>query len=115
MKKHKSLFRVVLFSSIAVQSLASHFATAGSIVINNPPQPQPKKLSIVDDGQTYETELTWFDLKLSAAIKVWLDNRFGSDRSDYPYLVDQKSRTVSVLVDRESGRYEVISFESLIK
>lgn len=113
MTKHNLLSRVVLLSLVIIQSAAFNFAHAGSIVINNPPQPQPKKLSVVEDGLSYETELTWLDLKVSAGIKLWLDERFGSTRSDYPYLIDRQSQTVSILIDRATGRYEIVSFEQL--
>lgn len=44
MTKYKFLPRVVLLSLALVQGVAGAQALAGSIVINLPPQPQPKKL-----------------------------------------------------------------------
>ena len=44
MTKHKLLPRVVLLSLALVQGFTGTQALAGSIVINLPPQPQPKKL-----------------------------------------------------------------------
>ncbi|MBM3382038.1 MAG: hypothetical protein FJY29_06305 [Betaproteobacteria bacterium] len=113
MTKHKFLPRVVLLSLVVLQGAVSLSAFAGSIVINNPPQPQPKKLSIVEDGQTFETELTETDLQVSARVKLWLDSRFGTERAEYPYMVDRLSGTVTILIDREQGRYETVSIQQL--
>ena len=44
MTKHKLLPRVVLLSLALVLGVIGTQALAGSIVINLPPQPQPKKL-----------------------------------------------------------------------
>ena len=113
MTKHNFVPRVVLLSLMVLQGGFSLSAVAGSIVINNPPQPQPKKLSIVEDGQVFETELTETDLQISARVKLWLDSRYGAERADFPYMVDRLSGTVSILIDRATGRYETVSLQQL--
>jgi hypothetical protein len=114
MTKHKFLPRVVLLSLVLLQGAFSFSAVAGSIVINNPPQPQPKKLSIVEDGQSFETELTETDLQISARVKLWLDTRYGTEREQFPYMIDRASGSVSILVNREEGRYETIDIHKLL-
>lgn len=110
MTKLNAVLRVVFFGLVISQIVVSASALAGSIVINVPP---PKKLSLQEEGRTLELELTYTDVHVSAAVKKWLDQRFGSERGEYPYMVDKQSQTVTILVDRSAGRYEVIPFSQL--
>ncbi len=110
MTKLNTVLRVVLTGMVIAQGILCSDAHAGSIVINNPP---PKKLSAQDGKRTLELELSWSDAQVSADLKIWLDRRFGSDRGEYPYMIDQQSQTVTVLVDRAAGRYEVIPISQL--
>ncbi|NBO37187.1 hypothetical protein EBU99_01245 [bacterium] len=113
MTKHNSLHRVVLLCLVILQGVVSATALAGSIVINNPPG--AKRLAYSDNDRSVELELTWSDIEVIAGVKRWLDNKYGAQRSDYPFMIDQQSKTVSILVDRSANRYEVVSFDQLPK
>jgi hypothetical protein len=95
-------------TSLALVS-ASAFAS-GSIVISGP---SPKRLAYQEGAVSVELEMTFTDIQISAAVKKWLDSRYGMQRGEYPYMIDKQSKTVSVLVERASGRYEVIPFSEL--
>lgn len=110
MTKLNAAFRIVLTALVIAQGVCAANAFAGSIVINVPP---PKKLSYQDEGKTVELELTWTDVQVSAAVKSWLDRKFGAVRGDYPYMIDKQSQTVTILVDRAAGQYEVIPIQEL--
>lgn len=110
MTKLNAVLRVVFFGLVTSHVLISANALAGSIVINVPP---PKKLSLQEEGRTLDLEMTYTDVQVSAAVKKWLDQRYGTERGEYPYMVDKHSQTVTILVDRTSGRYEVIPFSQL--
>lgn len=110
MTKLNQLLRVVLTGIVIAQGTAAEKAHAGSIVINNPP---PKKLSLQQGNKTVELEMSATDVQVSAQLKTWLDVRFGTERGDYPYMIDKQSQTVTVLVDRSAGKYEVIPMSQL--
>jgi hypothetical protein len=110
MTKLNHVLRVVLTGIVIAQGSAAGLAHAGSIVINNPPA---KKLSLQEENKTVELEMTADDVRISAGLKTWLDRRFGSQRGDYPYMIDKQTRTVTVLVDRAAGQYEVIPISQL--
>jgi hypothetical protein len=110
MTKLNAVLRVVLTGIVIAQVASAGQAHAGSIVINNPP---PKKLSLQEDNKTVELEMTATDVKVAAALKTWLDRRFGTQRGDYPYMIDKQTQTVTILVDRAAGQYEVVPMEQL--
>ncbi|NBW81072.1 hypothetical protein EBR21_04890 [bacterium] len=113
MAKRNALVRVLMVLTttfVMSHGVFEESAHAGSIVINVPP---PKKLSYQEDGRTIELEMTKTDVEVSAALKTWLDRRFGSNRGDYPYMVDKQSNTVTVLVDRATGKFEVVPISEL--
>jgi hypothetical protein len=110
MTKLNPVLRVVVTGIVIAQAVFSASAFAGSIVINVPP---PKKLSYQEQGKTVELEMTLTDVKVSAAVKLWLDNKFGQARGDYPYMIDKESQTVTILVDRAAGQFEVVPISQL--
>lgn len=113
MAKRNTLVRVLMVLTTTFGSITAAFdqsAHAGSIVINVPP---PKKLSYQEDGRTVELEMTMTDVQVSAALKKWLDRRFGNNRGEYPYMIDKQSKTVTILVDRASGSFEVVPISDL--
>lgn len=97
---------------LASACLASAAAHGGSIVIN---QADPNSsLQYKDDtGRTRDLLVSWSDLQLISKVKAFLLSKHGEAGRGMPYMVDRRSQTVSVLVDRSSNRYEVVSFGEL--
>lgn len=111
MTKLNFLRRILLAAVVMAQGFMSVSALAsGSIVINGP---ATKRLSYEDAGQTRELEMTLTDIEVSAAVKTWLDQRYGKNRGEYPYMFDKQSGTVTILVDRLTAKYEIVPLSQL--
>jgi hypothetical protein len=106
--------RVAVLAAIAAigASLAAQAAHAGSIVINAA-DPNSSLQYKDDSGRTKDLVVTWSEVQTIAKVKAYLVASYGQSGRDMPYMIDRSSQSVSVLVDRASGRYETVSFGQL--
>ncbi|MEY4066018.1 MAG: hypothetical protein RIR26_2226 [Pseudomonadota bacterium] len=97
MSKHNFLRRIALLCLVVVQGALGFQALAGSIVINNPPQPQPKK---ADEGRNSSgfiaPESSQYDELLTHAVQDWLSRNSENNVESYSYATSETGNSVSV-------------------
>jgi hypothetical protein len=97
MSKHNILRRVALLCLVVAHGALGTQALAGSIVINNPPQPQPKKANEVKNSSgsvapadSYQDEL------MTNAVERWLHRQSDSGVESYSFETSESGESVAV-------------------
>jgi len=97
MSKHNFLRRIALLGLVAVQGALGFQALAGSIVINNPPQPQPKKAAEGGTPSAFVApESSRLDELLSNAVHEWLSRNSEKTVESFSYETSPAGDSVSV-------------------
>lgn len=110
MSKHNILRRVALLCLVVVHGALGTQALAGSIVINNPPQPQPKKANEVKNSSGFSAPAdSYQDELMMNAVELWLNQQSESDVESYSFETSQSGESVAV-----SWQSEDVSYSELV-